>query len=124
MWPTMWPSTLSFATVAWWCHLSPQLERIASALGESPMLVCEDTMVPTESCTPELIDAHYKICGNKPQWLGIYLKPKEYVHHLGGRIFAAEAAAGSKMFYANACFWKVFAMLFRKTPKCFGVYRR
>ena len=80
---------------------SPQVKRIARALGDSPLLVCEDTMVPTESCTPELIDAHYKICGNKPQWLGIYLKPKRYVHDLGGRRFAAQAVAGSKMFYAN-----------------------
>ena len=109
------------SSFAYWSQISPQVERIARALGDSPLLVCEDTMVPTEPCTPELIDAHYKIRDNKPQWLGIYLKPKRYVHDLGGRRFAAQAVAGSKMFYANAWFWKLFAMLFRKTPKCFSV---
>ena len=84
------------------------------------MLVCEDTMVPTESCTPELIDAHYKSCGEKPQWLGFYLKPKLFEHHLGGIKWEATAAAGSKMFYADVSFWKFAALLFRKTSKQFS----
>ena len=107
------------ATFAWWCQLSPQLAGIASALGEAPLLVCEDTMVPSDWCTPDRIKQHYESMGEKPQWLGCYLKPKRYEHWLGNRRWAGTAAAGCKMFYANACFWNLVALLFHKTPKQF-----
>ena len=108
------------ATFAWLMRLAPQICRIAASLREQgeqeELLVAEDSVWPTELCTPEHVAELYEN-HDKPLWLACYLKPKKYSFPLWGRTFSCKAAAGCKLFYGNDKFWLKVNTLFDKLPK-------